>query len=111
MDSVINNDKTNKTTEQNENKGRITNDERNLIVSFVQFLRQKVSLNQCTEDQEAQIEGFFNFMVLNLVIFSVATQCLEGAFGVSDKNYAFQPSKPLIEIFKAAEGLPDGVIF
>ncbi|KAF7639444.1 hypothetical protein Mgra_00001120 [Meloidogyne graminicola] len=94
MDSVINNDKTNKTTEQNENKGRITNDERNLIVSFVQFLRQKVSLNQCTEDQEAQIE--------------VATQCLEGAFGVSDKNYAFQPSKPLIEIFKAAEGLPDG---
>lgn len=36
-------------------------------------------------------------------------QCLETAFGVSDKNYAFQPSKPLIEIFKAAEGLGDGV--
>uniref|UniRef100_A0A914L8W6 SGTA homodimerisation domain-containing protein n=1 Tax=Meloidogyne incognita TaxID=6306 RepID=A0A914L8W6_MELIC len=84
----------NSSSEQFDNKGRITNDERNLIVSFVQFLRHKVSANQCTEDQEAQIE--------------VATQCLEGAFGVSDKNYAFQPSKPLIDIFKAAEGLPDG---
>lgn len=37
--------------------------------------------------------------------FSVAIQCLEGAFDVSDKNYAFQPSKPLLEIFNAAEGL------
>jgi small glutamine-rich tetratricopeptide repeat-containing protein alpha len=87
-------EKPNENSEKVDNKGRITNDERNLIVSFVQFLRHKVSLNQCTEDQEAQIE--------------VATQCLEGAFNVSDKNYAFQPSKPLIEIFKAAEGLPDG---
>uniref|UniRef100_A0A914GW27 SGTA homodimerisation domain-containing protein n=1 Tax=Globodera rostochiensis TaxID=31243 RepID=A0A914GW27_GLORO len=75
-------------------KGRVTNDERNLVVSFIQFLRQKVSSNQCTDDQ---IEGL-----------EVAVQCLETAFSVSDKNYAFQPSKPLTEIFKAAEGLPDG---
>ncbi|KAL3119654.1 hypothetical protein niasHT_006740 [Heterodera trifolii] len=75
-------------------KGKVTNDERNLVVSFIQFLRHKVSSNQCTDEQ---IEGL-----------EVAIQCLETAFFVSDRNYAFQPSKPLIEIFKAAEGLPDG---
>ena len=34
----------------------------------------------------------------------VAVQCLETAFDVSDKNYAFQSSKPLLDIFTAAEG-------
>lgn len=75
-------------------KSKVTNDERNLVVSFIQFLRHKISSNQCTEDQMEGVE--------------VAIQCLETAFSVSDRNYAFQPSKPLIEIFKAAEGLPDG---
>jgi len=68
--------------------------EKNLAVSFIQFIRQKVSANQCSEDQ---IEGL-----------EVAVQCLEAAFGLTDANYAFQPSKPLIDIFKAAEGLPSG---
>uniref|UniRef100_A0A915D1N3 SGTA homodimerisation domain-containing protein n=1 Tax=Ditylenchus dipsaci TaxID=166011 RepID=A0A915D1N3_9BILA len=55
------------------------------------FLRHKVSSNQCTEDQ---IEGL-----------EVAVQCLETAFNVSDLSYAFQPSKPLLDIFTSAEGL------
>ncbi|KAH7699424.1 TPR Domain containing protein, partial [Aphelenchoides avenae] len=74
---------------------KVTPNEKNLVVSFIQFLRQKVSSNQCTDDQ---IEGL-----------EVAVQCLEAAFGLTDKNYAFQPSRPLIEIFKAAEGLPNNV--
>jgi len=69
-------------------------DEKNLVVSFIQFIRQKVSANQCTDDQ---VEGL-----------EVAVQCLEAAFGLTDANYAFQPSKPLIEIFRSAEGLADG---
>ena len=40
-----------------ENKGKVTNDERNLVVSFIQFLRQKVSSNQCTDDQIEGLEG------------------------------------------------------
>jgi len=59
-------------------------------VSFIQFLRQKVSANQMTDEQ---IEGL-----------EVAVQCLETAFDVSDKNYAFQSSKPLLDIFTTAEG-------
>ncbi|KAI1704561.1 tetratricopeptide repeat domain-containing protein [Ditylenchus destructor] len=71
--------------------GVVTNDEKNLVVSFIQFLRHKVSSGQCTDDQ---IEGL-----------EVAVQCLETAFNVSDLSYAFQPSKPLLDIFVAAEGL------
>uniref|UniRef100_A0A914D7T4 SGTA homodimerisation domain-containing protein n=1 Tax=Acrobeloides nanus TaxID=290746 RepID=A0A914D7T4_9BILA len=74
-----------------ENKGKLSVDEKNLVVSFIQFLREKVSKNECTDDQ---IEGL-----------EVAVQCLESAFGLTDKNYAFQPSKTLLEIFKTAEGL------
>lgn len=76
-------------------EGKIaTSDEQNLVVSFIQFLRRKVSSNQCTEDQAEGLE--------------VAIQCLEGAFGLTDANFAFQPSKPLLDIFVAAEGLPTG---
>jgi small glutamine-rich tetratricopeptide repeat-containing protein alpha len=76
-----------------ESKAKVTADEKNLVVSFIQFLRQKVSANQCSDEQ---IEGL-----------EVAVQCLEGAFNLTDKNYAFQPSRPLLDIFKAAEGLPN----
>lgn len=31
---------------------------------------------------------------------------MESAFGLTDANYAFQPSKPLLDVFVAAEGLP-----
>lgn len=72
----------------------VSSDEKNLVISFIQFLRQKVSTNACTEDQVESIE--------------VAIQCLEGAFGLTDANYAFQPSKPLLDIFVGAEGLPKG---
>uniref|UniRef100_A0A914UL82 SGTA homodimerisation domain-containing protein n=1 Tax=Plectus sambesii TaxID=2011161 RepID=A0A914UL82_9BILA len=68
-------------------------DEKNMVVSFIQFIRQKVSANQCTDDQ---VEGL-----------EVAVQCLEAAFSLTDANYAFQPSKPLIEIFRSAEGLAE----
>jgi hypothetical protein len=84
-------------SESTEPEPKITRDERNLVVSFVQFLRQKISANECTPDQIEAIE--------------VAVQCLEGAFKVSDKNYAFQTSKPLIEIFKAAEGVSTSVSY
>jgi len=65
-------------------------EEKKLVVAFIQFLRQKVSANECTE---GQIEGL-----------EVAVQCLENAFGLTDKNYAFQPGKALLETFKQAEG-------
>lgn len=35
----------------------VSSDEKNLVVSFVQFLRQKVSLNQCSDEQIEGIEG------------------------------------------------------
>ncbi|WKX95724.1 hypothetical protein Q1695_012296 [Nippostrongylus brasiliensis] len=38
----------------------------------------------------------------------VVVQCMESAFGLTDANYAFQPSKPLLDVFVAAEGLPSG---
>lgn len=33
-------------------------DEKNLVVSFIQFLRQRISRNQCTGDQIEGIEGY-----------------------------------------------------
>ncbi|KAJ1365779.1 hypothetical protein KIN20_026212 [Parelaphostrongylus tenuis] len=71
-----------------------SSNEKNLVVSFIQFIRHKVSTNKCTEDQVEALE--------------VAVQCLESAFGLTDANYAFQPSKPLLDVFTAAEGLPSG---
>ncbi|KAL3994252.1 Tetratricopeptide repeat family protein [Acanthocheilonema viteae] len=70
-------------------------DEKNLVVSFIQFLRQRISREQCTTDQVEGIE--------------VAIQCLETAFDITDSSYLFQPSKPLLDIFVAAEGLPTGI--
>ncbi|CAJ0960054.1 unnamed protein product, partial [Mesorhabditis belari] len=78
-------------TEPAPSQGVSSSDEKNLVVSFIQFIRQKVSQNQCSDEQ---VEGL-----------EVAVQCLEGAFGLTDANYAFQPSKPLLSIFTAAEGL------
>lgn len=37
----------------------ISADEKNLAVSFIQFIRQKVSSNQCSEDQVEAFEGEF----------------------------------------------------
>lgn len=71
-----------------------SSDERNLVVSFIQFLRQRISRDQCTTDQVEGIE--------------VAIQCLETAFDITDSSYLFQPSKPLLDIFVAADGLPAG---
>jgi len=79
--------------DQSEATSAMTRDERNLTVSFIQFLRQKVSANQFLDDQAEAIE--------------VAVQCLEDTFTLTDKNYAFQPSKPLLEIFKEAEGVSE----
>ncbi|GMR36095.1 hypothetical protein PMAYCL1PPCAC_06290, partial [Pristionchus mayeri] len=73
--------------------GALTNNEKNLAVSFIQFIRHKVSANQCTDDQIEALE--------------VAVQCLESAFALTDANYAFQPSKSLLALFTAAEGLPE----
>ncbi|GMS83826.1 hypothetical protein PENTCL1PPCAC_6001, partial [Pristionchus entomophagus] len=75
--------------------GALTNNEKNLAVSFIQFIRHKVSANQCTDDQIEALE--------------VAVQCLESAFALTDANYAFQPSKSLLDLFTTAEGLPESV--
>lgn len=40
-----------------ESQSKVTRDERNLVVSFIQFLRQKVSANECSSDQTEAIEG------------------------------------------------------
>ncbi|CAB3404378.1 unnamed protein product [Caenorhabditis bovis] len=72
----------------------VSSDEQNLVVSFLQFIRQKVARNECNADQ--------------VETFEVAIQCLEHAFALTDANYAFQPSKPLLEVFKDAEGLKTG---
>jgi len=69
-------------------------EEKKLVVAFIQFLRQKVSANECND---AQIEGL-----------EVAVQCLENAFSLTDKNYAFQPSKSLLQMLTEAEGLKAG---
>ncbi|PAV59398.1 hypothetical protein WR25_03523 [Diploscapter pachys] len=69
---------------------KLEQNEQNLVVSFIQFIRQKVSNNHCNE---AQIEAL-----------EVGIQCLESAFNLNDSHYAFQPSRPLIDIFNQAEG-------
>ncbi|KAI6180738.1 Tetratricopeptide TPR-1 domain containing protein [Aphelenchoides besseyi] len=80
-----------KNTTAEEVTRKINRDEQNLTVAFIQFLRQKVSVNDCNPDQAEAIE--------------VAVQCLESAFNLSDKNYAYQPAKPLLETFKSVEGV------
>ncbi|CAO4366009.1 unnamed protein product [Caenorhabditis nigoni] len=72
----------------------VTTDEQNLVVSFLQFIRQKVSHNQATPEQAEALE--------------VAIQCLEHSFALTDASYAFQPSRPILELFKSAEGVPEG---
>uniref|UniRef100_A0A1I7TS02 TPR_REGION domain-containing protein n=1 Tax=Caenorhabditis tropicalis TaxID=1561998 RepID=A0A1I7TS02_9PELO len=72
----------------------VTTDEQNLVVSFLQFIRQKVSSNQATAEQAEALE--------------VAIQCLEHYFALGDASYAFQPSRPIVELFKSAEGVPEG---
>jgi len=67
----------------------ITETEQNVVVTFVQFLRQKVSANECNAEQIEALE--------------VAIQFLEGAFELSDGHYAFQPAKPLLEMFRSCE--------
>lgn len=69
-------------------------DEKNLVVSFIQFLRHILTQNRCSPEEVEGIE--------------VAIQCLEAAFQIKDGNYQFQPSKPLLDLFVAAEGLSMG---
>lgn len=38
-------------------KNKTSINEKNLVVSFIQYLRQKVSLNECTPDQIESLEG------------------------------------------------------
>ncbi|EGT52657.1 CBN-SGT-1 protein [Caenorhabditis brenneri] len=72
----------------------VTTDEQNLVVAFLQFIRRKVSSNEATPEQAEALE--------------VAIQCLEHSFALDDASYAFQPSQPILELFKSAEGLPEG---
>lgn len=58
-----------------------------------------------------QSKVYFSSNDINIELILVAVQCLESAFALSDKNYAFQTSKPLVEIFKASEGVSATVRF
>lgn len=89
----------------------VTSDEQNLVVSFLQFIRQKVSHGQATSDQAEALEGKIsieNLRKVNCFDVTVAIQCLEHAFNLNDASYAFQPSRPILEMFKSAEGLQAG---
>uniref|UniRef100_A0A915DM45 SGTA homodimerisation domain-containing protein n=1 Tax=Ditylenchus dipsaci TaxID=166011 RepID=A0A915DM45_9BILA len=69
-------------------KMEISNGEKNLVVSFIQFMREKVS-QSASEEQVSGIE--------------LAINALEHAFGIIDVDYAFQASKPLLNVFLEAE--------
>ncbi|TKR77995.1 hypothetical protein L596_018875 [Steinernema carpocapsae] len=72
-----------------EGEKKLSETEQNFVVSFVQFLRQKVSANECNNEQIEALE--------------VSIQFLEGAFDLNDGHYAFQPAKALFELFKNSE--------
>lgn len=40
-------------------KNKISTNEKNLVVSFIQFLRRKVSSSECNEEQIESLEGLF----------------------------------------------------
>ena len=48
---------------QSSGKGKDTNNERNLVVSFIQFLRHKVSADQCTNERIEDIEGLLSLLI------------------------------------------------
>ncbi|VDN04634.1 unnamed protein product [Thelazia callipaeda] len=70
-------------------RANIEEEEKDFVVSFIQFLRQRISREQCASDYVEGVE--------------VAIQCLEAAFEITDSSYLFQPSKPLFEIFHQSE--------
>lgn len=41
--------------------GKMTTNEKNLVVSFIQFLRRKAAMNECTEEQTEALEGMRHF--------------------------------------------------
>lgn len=69
----------------------LRSEEKKLTVAFVQFLRQKVSQREINESGVESLE--------------IAVQCLENAFQLCDKDYAFQPGKSLLQLLIDAEGL------
>ena len=48
---------------QSSGKGKDTNNERNLVVSFIQFLRHKVSADQCIDERIEDIEGLLSLLI------------------------------------------------
>lgn len=52
---------------ESSNKKQDISDEKNLVVSFIQFLRQRISREQCTADQVEGIEGCCCYILLQLV--------------------------------------------
>lgn len=48
-------------------KNKISKNEKNLVVSFIQFLRHKVSANEFNQEQSDSLEGFLFFFFLNFL--------------------------------------------
>uniref|UniRef100_A0A8R1DI42 SGTA homodimerisation domain-containing protein n=1 Tax=Caenorhabditis japonica TaxID=281687 RepID=A0A8R1DI42_CAEJA len=72
----------------------VSQNEKNLIVAFLQFIRAKSGQGPISQEQAETLE--------------IAIQCLEGTFNIDDGSYAFQPSRPLIDLFTEAEGVSSG---
>uniref|UniRef100_A0AC35UFV5 TPR_REGION domain-containing protein n=1 Tax=Rhabditophanes sp. KR3021 TaxID=114890 RepID=A0AC35UFV5_9BILA len=68
----------------------ITDDERNLAVSFLQLLRSKIA-------------DIPNLDTNYLIIADEMARATEGFFGIQDAHYAFEPTEPLIDMFVKAE--------
>jgi len=70
-----------------------TQAQKNLIVSVIQMIRTDISSGRLSADQAESLE--------------VAIQTLETGYGLTDGDYAFQPSRPLLDTFKQVENLGD----
>uniref|UniRef100_A0A0N4ZFB7 TPR_REGION domain-containing protein n=1 Tax=Parastrongyloides trichosuri TaxID=131310 RepID=A0A0N4ZFB7_PARTI len=78
------------TNSSSENKFNFTQDEKNLTISFLQFVRNKVSdIQNLDNDTLHMADGL--------------TQALEALFQINDIDFAFEPSRPLLDVFVEGE--------
>ena len=79
----------------------ISSDERNFVVSFIQFLENKLPQNVPTDSGIPKIVCRSTFP--SGLTISAAISYLEQAFNIDDGNYAFQPQKSLFDMFLEVE--------
>jgi len=84
------------------NMSAVTSAEQNFIVSVIQMVRQKITSGTIKGDEADSLEGS---LPADRHVVAVAIQCLETGFAITEANYAFQPSRPILDTFVQAEGL------